>query len=308
MRAWLPVPSPRGSIGALLAASAVCALAAPAAPAGAAPGGYDANRAAYWELSWESPSGVPGPRGLRLWDSGAGGYVIRLLVLDQERKWRLILTEAVDPRRGVATTEIRDDVSGWWIRLENRPGIRGESLDDYFARGRELSMDEATGFLDYRLTAAGDFAFRPRIPAREATGEVIWDGMFEQLRAAGLSTRLAAGIPAGFRAAVLFLDVSLAELGSEVGSGEAMNRPRDWPGLLGLLARVVRSALPEGDPRLEELATPWTMRRVGPTRRGSSLVEPELLELASHFRSVENADPLAGSRVEDFASVPPPPD
>jgi hypothetical protein len=49
------------------------------------------------------------------------------------------------------------------------------------------------------------------------------------------------------------------------------------------------------------------MRRVGPIGKGSSLVEPELLELVSHFRSVENADPLAGSRVEDFAAPAPEP-
>jgi hypothetical protein len=44
------------------------------------------------------------------------------------------------------------------------------------------------------------------------------------------------------------------------------------------------------------------MRRVGPIGKGSSIVEPELLELASHFRSVENADPLAGHRVDDLAA------
>jgi hypothetical protein len=182
--------------------------------------GHDKSRAAYWELSWESPAAVRGPRGLRLWDSGAGGYAMRLLVLDPERRWRLILTEILDPRLGVQSTEILDDVSGWWIRLEHRPGVRGESLADYFARGRELPpMDEATGFLDYRLTASGDLSYRPLLPARDATGRVIWDGLFEQLRAAGLGQKLLADIPVDFRHAVLFLDVSLMEWSPAAGLG-----------------------------------------------------------------------------------------
>lgn len=263
------------------------------------PGGYDVKRSAYWAYAWEGPAETTGPKGLRLYDSGAGGYVLRLLVLDEERGWRLILTDTLDPRRGVDRTEIVDDISGWWVRLEHRSGVQGKSLDAYFARARELpSIDEATGFLDYRLTAAGGFSMVPRIPARGATKEAIWDGFFEQLDAAGLSQDLAANVPDGFRAPVLFLDVSLKEIGAE----EAADRPRDWPGLLGLLARVLRSTLSPDDPRLVEFATPWAMRRVGPKGRGSSIVEPELLELASHFRSVENADPLAGHRVDDLTA------
>jgi hypothetical protein len=228
---------------------------------------------------------------------------MRVLLLDEERGWRLILTQTLDPRRGVDTTEILDDVSGWWARLEYRSGVQAESLDAYFARGRELpTTDEATGFLDYRLTAVGGFSMVPRIPVRGATKEVIWDGLFEQLGAAGLIQGLTADVSESFRDAVLFLDVSLMELGSDSAPGGVADRPRYWPGLLGLLARVLRSTLSSDDPRLVEFATPWTMRRVGPIGKGSSIVEPELLELASHFRSVENADPLAGHRVDDLAA------
>lgn len=274
----------------------------------AQPEGYDGRRSAYWSYAWERQGDTVGPRGLRLLDSGPGGFVTRWLVVDQERGWRMFLTETLDPCRGVQTTDILDDVSGWWIRLESRVGVRGESLEDYFARARELpSIDEATGFLDYRLIATGDFSFSPRIPARGATKDVIWDGLFDQLGATGLRAKLAASVPEDFRAAVLFLDVSLMEWSSAMQPGGVADRPRDWPGLLGLLARVVRSELLPDDPQLAEFATPWTMRRIGPTGRGSSLVEPELLELVSHFRSVENADPLAGSRVEDCAAPPPPP-
>ena len=268
------------------------------------PGGHDAKRAAYWAYAWKAPTGATGPKGLRLYDSGAAGSVMRLLLLDEERGWRLILTQTLDPRRGVDSTEIVDDVSGWWARLEYRSGVEAESLEAYFSRTRELpSIDEATGFLDYRLTAAGGFSMIPRLPARAATTEVIWDGFFEQLGAAGLIQHLTADIPDSFRDAVLFLDVSLTEF----GQGEVADRPRDWPGLLGLLARVLRSNLPSDDPRLAEFAIPWTMRRVGPSGRGSSIVEPELLELASQFRSVENADPLAGHRVDELAARRPDP-
>ncbi len=265
------------------------------------PEGYDGRRSAYWSYTWSREGDTTGPRGLRLLDSGAGGYVTRWLVLDEERGWRLVLTQTLEPRRGVDTTVILDDISGWWARLEYRSGVQAESLSAYFARARELpTIDEATGFTDYRLTAAGGFTFAPRIPARGATKDVIWDGLFDQLGAVGLSEILAASVPEDFRAAVLFLDVSLMD--PAVPPGEVADRPRDWPGLLGFLARVLRSELPPDDPRLAKFATPWSMRRVGPIGKGTSVVEPELLELASHFRSVDNADPLAGHRVDDLTA------
>lgn len=158
-------------------------------------------------------------------------------------------------------------------------------------------IDESTGFHDYRLTTSTGLSFAPRIPIREPE---IWGAFFDQLAAAGVAHDVAASVPDDFRGAVLFLDVSLTDWGSGLPSGVA-DRPRAWPGLLGLLARVLRAALPSDDPRLIEFAAPWPMT-VGNGGKGSNIVEPELLELASRFRSVENADPLAGHRVDDLAA------
>lgn len=265
--------------------------------------GYDGRRSAYWAFSWRAPEGGSGPRGLRLVDSGSAGFVTRLLVLDESQGWRLILTNTLDPRRGLTTTEIVDDTTGWWIRLEHMYEVRDETLSGFFGRGRELpSIDEATGLLEYRLITRSGWTFAPQIPARGATTSVIWDGLFEQLAARDLVRHIAGEVPDTFRAPVLFLDVSLMDWSSTMEPGAIADRARDWPGLLGLLARVLRAALPADDPRITKFAMPWTMVREGPSGKGSTLVEPELLELASRFRAVENADPLAGHRVDDLAA------
>ena len=233
-------------------------------------------------------------------DTGEAGFVTRLLVLDEHRDWRLILTETFDPRRGLDTTEILDDTSGWWVRLEHRYEMQAATMETFFRHAQDLpSIDEATRILDYRLSTRDGVTFAPRIPAKGATASVIWDDLFEQLSTVGVGHEIAAGVPDRFREAVLFLDASLMDWGSVLPSGVA-DRPRDWPGLLGLLARVLRDSVPSDDPRFAEFAAPWPMT-VGASGKGSTIVEPELLELTSHFSSVENADPLAGHRVDDLA-------
>lgn len=261
------------------------------------PMGYHKG-SAYRSVSWENPAGAPGPNGLLLIDIAPAGHVTRWLVADPEGQWRLILTESLDPSRGLATTEIIDDATGWWIRLETRFEIREDTLGAFFQRSdQQPPIDESAGFHDYRLTTSNGLSFSPRIPIKEPK---VWGSFFQQLSAAGLADDVAASVPDAFREAVLFLDVSLMDWGSGLPSGIA-DRPRAWPGLLGLLARVVRSSLPSNDPRLTEFAAPWPMT-VGAGGKGSTIVEPELLELASRFRSVENADPLAGHRVDDLAA------
>jgi len=83
------------------------------------PMGYHRG-SAYRSVSWENAAGVPGPKGLLLIDIAPAGHVTRWLVADTEREWRLMLTESLDPTRGLANTEILDDSSGWWVRLETR--------------------------------------------------------------------------------------------------------------------------------------------------------------------------------------------
>lgn len=249
----------------------------------------------HGEVTWETPDGVAKERGMYVLDAAPTGVVRRLLAFDPVAEWRAILTETLDPSRGLSIVELRDDRSDWWARGEIDFGVQEDSLGDYFIRAREeLTLDSPDRSLLLRLTTSNGQEIS--VDVSVAGSEDGWATFFGEATATGQLREVAAGIPRDFQPAVLFLDRWATNWLTRSDSvfDEVQSSQTELVNVLaGAIHSADRGSRPDG-----EVAEARIIVR-GPNQKGRGVVDPELLELTSRFRTIQNAEPLAGHYVEE---------
>ncbi len=243
--------------------------------------------AIHRSLEWRQPEGGGQATGLYLIGIVPAGMITRILILSPGGR-AIRITYTVDPRRGVQTGELLDDATGWWARLEERFGIRADSLGAYLAYDRWIWDTSAPDKVRLRFAASGASPVEEELPLTEPT--VPYARFAEVLAASGTGGEVVARLPVGLAEAVLFLDTSLSPTPAPL-QAELDNLGYAARGVFEVLAELLRAAPPEGlDVAGDRL--PWLMS-VERAQKGTATSDPAVLELTSRFRSVENADPLS---------------
>ncbi len=249
-------------------------------------------------IHWHNPSGEQTLSGLFLFEAIRVGAVTRALIEDAVER-PVILTHTMDAHRGRHSIELLDDGTGWWARIDIDTGVTAEYLGAYFRVVGETLRAEHRPVLGYTFTTRDGLVFErdlPLVSSRSMSYQEFADALHE----AGLADQLLAGLPAGLSDSIRFLDAFMSpELGSQEGS--SANDAYILRGVIEVLVNVAGSepAEPSGGE-----GEPWVMT-VGEIRNGIGVVDPDLLELVSRFRSMDNADPLSDHRARDVLSQDP---
>lgn len=241
-------------------------------------------------IQWLSPSGEQSTSGLFLLDMTPAGMVQRVLAQDAAVR-PIILTWVLDAQKGRESSEFLDDETGWWARLEIDTGVQADFLGEYLAAAsRELQPGHT---LNMKLSTREGLVFERRLTQTDA--EVLpYQDFAASLVADGPAEHLVAR-PPELTAAVLFLEASMNQgpLQTERQDSHVVYNMR---GIVEVLASVFRKQTSVGTS--ETGAETWKMT-FGNLRQGVTIIDPNLLELVSHFRSVENAGPLSDHRARE---------
>ncbi|MEM7049335.1 MAG: hypothetical protein AAF604_06735 [Acidobacteriota bacterium] len=245
--------------------------------------------AAHGSLWWQDSHGVSRASGLYVLEYSPYGVVRRVLAGDSNDAWQAVATWTLDGSTGRETQDLVDDRSGWSARGELRFGAEGESLGDFFDRAHDEISDDSRMEL--------------RLSTHKGVEEVMWISAMEPDLWAAFSRdlssdqadRIAHSIPADFRPAVVFLDECMTNWLAEEGRDVAEDRgPTD---LFRVLAEMLRRTFPETETWISQ--SDGCRLEKGRNHRGRGIFESEILDLTSRFKTVENADPLAGHHVEE---------
>jgi hypothetical protein len=201
-------------------------------------------------LSWPSESG-PSPRGFYL-TYLQDDSVEELLFFHGPDGSRLLLTSRVEPLHGTIVHTLRDDDSGWWIRLSTKFEATGDTLQEFFRNAyaeddllQELWLETPSGF-EVRVT---------ELAHGESNAPQL---ILSELERREAMAELSQSVPTPLHQAILFLAGSLANIGGAVEPG-IINGHTEDP-LLELLWKLLTSegghAGPPVTPMvLEELKT-----------------------------------------------------
>ena len=249
--------------------------------------------AVHRSIQWVSPSGARTTAGLFLLDMTPAGMVERILAQDTADR-PIIVTWTLDVRNGREWSEFLDDETGWWARLEVDTGVRADTLGAYFtAAGRQLQPGHT---LNMKLVTREGLVFERRL-ALANTEALPYQDFVADLVADGPAEELVAVRPPELVAAVFFLDAFMSQ-GPLQTEWQDSHVGYNMRGVVEVLAGVFRQQAGV-DAANTTRAEAWKMT-VGDFKRGIGIVDPDLLELVSRFRSVENADPLSDHLAQEI--------
>lgn len=226
-------------------------------------------------VSWPSDSG-PSPSGFYL-TYLAPDSSEELLFFHGFDGSRLLLTTKVDPAHGTFVRTLRDDVTGWWIRLGIELEATGDTLHEFFQNVyaeedllQELWLETSSGL-------------QVRVGGPAHGGPSVSQVILRELEDRGAVAELSQSVPRPLRHSILFLAGSLADVAGAVEPGVISGRAEDplLEILASVLAREGQAAPPATPMVLEELqigAETVSARRDELLRRFESL-PPEVRTL-----------------------------
>lgn len=162
-------------------------------------------------VSWPSDDG-DAHRGVHITLLGPDHLEERLYLLTP-RDRRLILESRLAASDGTLEQTLKDELSGWWIRLTIESEINGETLQEFF---RKWYTDE-TSQQELTLSTANGFLVQATAPLNGApTASVL---LVDELDKTDLMVDLSRSIPEHLRHTILFLSSSLADVPAAVSPG-----------------------------------------------------------------------------------------
>lgn len=191
---------------------------------------------------------------------------------------RLMLTEIHDPTSGLKVLEIVDDASGWWARLTDRSTLTWpiERPGDHGSQHWFFSWRERPHPVTRTIEVEGDGARPGRFVLEGSTWEDDLDGRVRNRFQTSDAGRALRDAPASADRGLALL----AELAAGGGSRFLAFHP--------LLEALVDEELGDG-------RSTWDRTTGFVGGRGTDLVDPETVELATRFVHLEDPeDPLAG--------------
>lgn len=238
-------------------------------------------------LQWISPKGDREVPGLFLVETSRLGMVSRLLLQSPGGR-SIVLTQNIDPNTGKTAVRLLDDATGWWAELTYDLGIHEETLKDFFRRARALSAGVP---LPATLSVAGRNTFQAIVPS--GLDDVTARAFVVDLEAAGKAKEFVEEIPEDLWEALGFIEASV--------SPDLLPRDPDekfaWA-MRPIALILLEAGRASGLEVASEKQVRWSIEILG-WQKGLTIIEPEWLDFVSQFRSVENANPLEGSRVAE---------
>lgn len=252
----------------------------------------------------EPPSALPG---LYLFDMTRPAMAIRLLLLGPDGR-PVILTSTVDAPRGIETTRIQDDRTGWWAQVDLHWPFQGPTVNDYTNRFiEEIEAAEGSGgwALRVALRTRDRLRLEGDLQLPLATGRAwIYGELERRLRKEGTLESFGRSVPAGLEEALAFVEGALAPPVSDVRDGDrelalAALYAEDPRALAELLLAGLPGSAGQG---AEEAAgcDAWELE-MGEPQMGLALGAAGDLALTARFRSIDASDPLADCRAADLA-------
>lgn len=198
---------------------------------------------------------------------------------------RLVLADRLDARQGRLTWSLADDRSDWRVRLTADYGFRAETLQDFFAEYPEAEHES----FGYRFQTE-DGTVVEGVLGEDAAYDLP-GALLHRLTDDGLAGPLAGGMPEEVRAAVLFLDRSLAQVGGAVRAGQTIEGDAHEP-LLELLALVLR----QEHRALRPPPLPMRLDELHEGHAGSPAVDALLTEFETVDRELPPSAPVPAIR------------
>lgn len=244
--------------------------------------------------------------GLYLFDMTRPFMVMRLLIVSPEGR-PAILTSTVDALRGIETTRVEDNATGWWSQVELNWPFRGKTVNEYTNRFIE-GADEAQAEGGWELTASFEtrdgllFHGDLRMPVG-VERSWIYQEIGHRLGQEG-QDELGRSLPRGFPRALSFLQSALAPAAGDRERDLALAvlyaiEPQSLAGLLAASAGTADQAPEAETPGCRE----WTLD-LGEPVKGITFVDAQDLEFTARFRGVQNANPLADKRAAELQGDP----
>lgn len=256
-------------------------------------------------VDWLRGDEAPPVEGLYALEVGSSTMTMRMLAETGEggAVERFVITKRLDAARGEERTTVRHDGGSWSASSVLDFGFRAPTLGAFFDRAGELLVQDTEHRLRAALSVSHGIGAGTDARAEDTEAE---DGRFE------------AAVEIGGEASPLEIAEALASRGQEESGWQHAVPVALRPGLRFLvesmspeplpaledddnIAYALRlplealSALGAFDPeRDREAQEPDDLApmRVGPPRRGATLVDPALLAVAARFESVETTDPF----------------
>lgn len=246
---------------------------------------YERHLASHQGILITASDGSQLLKALSLFTSSPAGMVNRLLLEGDDAMPALVFTSTMNPRTGAKVSRIEDDQTGWWLETIEQITPPVEDLATLMHEGREIPSGTATPVV---MRAKGGVIFEGEVlsPGNETELEPVWA---LARKTAGACESVLSSSPKHVRAVAATL-WSLASTFDELVY---------WRLEIGMLDTCLRA-------RDHALATPkreWTVEKQKFTL-GLSLSSPDLIELASKFQSVENAQPLTYQEIAQLLGVP----
>jgi hypothetical protein len=230
-------------------------------------------------IQWISPSGEESLSGLYMFSFSEDEMIGRVLA-ETPGGVHVMLTQTLDPRTGVRTTELRSGESGWTATVEMDSGVTRPTLSSYF---RASAEEEAGRPVWVRLWIEGEKVFEAQITVDYPVE--MHRRFVEEMAAAPWIGTVSETIPQHLRSALFFLEASLSPdmISSEAGNPD--NIAHGYRDVVEILTGVVESSA-SGD--AVELPQRWRME-VGSGVGDLPLESSSVMDLLGEF---EGADPL----------------
>lgn len=253
-----------------------------------------ADTAAYYRpFQWRAPEGGDTLQGLYLYDLAPNGIVSRVLA-ETPGKRPVLITEILDPQRGLMTTELVDVGSGWRASFEVDLGVRRADVQALFDAWKQLGNEHS---YKARLALLDGLSTRFELPS-DGSGARFHEAFSQRVSAESRSEEIASAIPEELKPSLLFLDASLSPNPNSTGV-RSDNFAYSLRGVVEILAGALRDAEPD---RNDLHAHRWLMEVASHTK-GLVLQDPKLSEFVAQFPGLDVIEPLADRRAADLSAA-----
>jgi hypothetical protein len=223
---------------------------------------------------------------LALSETGPEGMAIRLLLRTPAGR-QVILTYRFAPREGRTSYRLVDDETDWWVSVEKLSGLKfndfSEAINQDASIPKLMEKDHEQSIM---LVASG-------VPRTEHVGR-LFDEHFEstllaRMKAEGTASQLAAGLPAGAKDGLAFLQAI-------VRNEKNVDGPQMFREFTGLLVGAMEHGGTSLSPRYSE--TMWHTEMTFGFKGTRDLPAPQV-ELARTFRRIEDPrDPMKDAHLQ----------
>jgi hypothetical protein len=261
------------------------ALVLGAEPAGSESAGY------HRPFRWVAPEGQDPLQGLYLMDLAPKGKVSRVLA-ETPGKRPVVITETLDPQRGLMMTELVDVASGWGASFEVDLGLRRADVQTLLEAWKQLGSEHS---YKARLALQNGPSLHVELHLDDSA-VMLHEAFGQRVSAEGRSKEIASTIPEELKPSLLFLDASLSPNPNSAGL-----LSDSFAYSLRRVVEILTGAMRDAEPDRTDLHGNRWLMEVASHTKGLVIEDPELSEFVALFPELDVIEPLADCRAEDLS-------